>query len=209
MMLAMFVTNFEKLAGLQEDTNVYHQDVGDGMDDPYPYAKNKEDYTQHLANALKQTLRQVHYIVLEHEYKSGVQPRPADQEHQEMDTDGASSSDPLPPTRAIGRLNLAVTDGQSTCTTRYVSSNPDTAHSLYYSSGSKLEITNHNPQVLNTSNGMITPPVSPMLLSKPKKERVVVVSSEPLAVGFNCKEVPVNHMVVSGPNAHFSLQLCV
>lgn len=137
MMLAMFITNFEKLAGLNEDSNAYHQEPGDGMDDPYPYVKNKEDYTQHLADALKQTLRQVlpsvintreskkitsqvHYIVLEHEYKSGVQPRPTDQEHIELDTDGASVSDPLPPTRAIGRLNLAVTDGQSTCTSRYL-----------------------------------------------------------------------------------------
>jgi len=211
MMFAMFVTNFEKLAALcVEDCNSYHTDAGDGIDDAYEYAKQKEDLTSFLVSALKATLRQVHYLVLEHEYKTGVQPRP-EHDIQEADVDGASVGAPLPPTRAIGRLNLAVTDGQSTCTSRYVSSTPDTAHSLYYSMGSKYELrSNHQCQVLASSNGLITPPASPMLIARPltKKERVVVVSSEPLAVGFNCAEVPVNHMVVSGPNAHFAIEPC-
>jgi len=211
MMFAMFVTNFEKLAGLSvEECNTYHQDAGDGIDDPYPYAKVKEDFTHYMVSALKTTLRQVHYLVLEHEYKAGVQPKPDAHDPEECEVDGASESAPLPPTRAIGRLNLAVTDGLTTCTSRYVSSTPDTAHSLYYSMGSKYECSNHQCQVLASSNG-ITPPVSPLLLARPlsKKERVVVVSSEPLAVGFNCAEVPVNHMVVSGPNAHFSIESCM
>lgn len=73
MMLAMFITNFEKLAGLNEDSNAYHQEPGDGMDDPYPYVKNKEDYTQHLADALKQTLRQVLLSVINtHESKKSL-----------------------------------------------------------------------------------------------------------------------------------------
>lgn len=213
MMFAMFVTNFEKSAGLNvENCNMYHQDAGDGIDDAYPYVKQKEDFTHYIVSALKATLRQVHYLVLQHEYKSGVQPQPeAHEEIEDADVaDGASVGAPLPPTRAIGRLNLAVTDGQTTCTSRYVSSTPDTAHSLYYSMGSKYECSNHQCQVLASSNGMITPPVSPLLIARPlsKKERVVVVSSEPLAVGFNCAEVPINHMVVSGPNAHFAIEPC-
>lgn len=209
MMFAMFVTNFEKLAGLCGETkNMYHQDAGDGIDDAYTYAKEKEDFTSYMVSALKATLRQVHYLVLEHEYKTGVQPRP-DQEIEETEEDGASVGAPLPPTRAIGRLNLAVTDGQSTCTSRYVSSTPDTAHSLYYSMGSKYECSGTKCNVLAASTE-ITPPKSP-LIARPlkKKERVVVVSSEPLAVGYNCAEVPVNHMVVSGPNAFFSIESCV
>jgi len=212
MMLAMFVTNFEKLAGLCTDnSNAYHQDAGDGIDDAYEYTKRKEDFTSYIVSALKVTLRQVHYLVLEHEYTTGVQPRPdGNEEMHDSDVDGASMTKPLPPTLAIGRLNLAVTDGQSTCTSRYVSSTPDTAHSLYYSMGSKYECSQAKAQVL-ASSGLITPPASPMLIPRPlsKKERVVVVSSEPLAVGFNCEEVPVNHMVVSGPNAHFAIVPCV
>jgi predicted glutamine amidotransferase len=207
MMFAMFVTNFEKLAGLVGETkNMYHQDAGDGIDDAYTYAKEKEDFTSYMVSALKATLRQVHYLVLEHEFKTGVQPR---QEIEETEADGASVGAPLPPTRAIGRLNLAVTDGQSTCTSRYVSSTPDTAHSLYYSMGSKYECSGTKCNVLAAS-AEITPPKSP-LIARPlkKKERVVVVSSEPLAVGYNCAEVPVNHMVVSGPNAFFSIESCV
>jgi predicted glutamine amidotransferase len=210
MMFAMFVTNFEKLAGLScEQKNMYHQDAGDGIDDAYTYTKDKEDLTSYLVSALKATLRQVHYLVLEHEYKAGVQPRPEHEIH-ETDVDGASVSAPLPPTRAIGRLNLAVTDGQSTCTSRYVSSTPDTAHSLYYSMGSKYECSGTKCNVLAASSEITTPPKSP-LIARPlkKKERVVVVSSEPLAVGYNCAEVPINHMVVSGPNAYFAIEPCV
>jgi len=124
-----------------------------------------------------------------------------------LDVDGATIGEPLPHTYAVGRLNLAVSDGQCTVTSRYATSAPETAHSLYYSTGSRFECTNHSCQVLTSSNG-ITPPASPCLAPR-KKERVVIVSSEPLANGFNCEEVPVNHMVVSGPNAHFFIEPCI
>lgn len=201
MMFAMFVTNFEKLAGLsKDDCNNYHQEAGDGVDDPYPYIKSKEDHTQFLVDALKATLRQVHFLTLQHEYKTGIQPKPAE-EIEEHESDGAGFNDPLPPTRAIGRLNLAVSDGQSTCTSRYATSTPDTAHSLFFSTGSKFECANSKCHVLASSD-----PSTPVTLAK--KASVVLVSSEPLALGFNCEEVPVNHMVVSGPNQYFALERC-
>jgi len=207
MMFALFVTNFETIAGLiaNDTDNAYHLQSGDGIEDAYEYTKTKEDMTLFMVTALQATLRQVHYLSLEHEYKTGVQQRPPDYEPQELlDMDGASPASPLPYTRAIGRLNLALTDGQTICSTRYACSQPWTAHSLYYSTGSRFECTNHSCQVL------CTPPASPCLVPRsPKKERVVIVSSEPLAMGFNCEEVPVNHMVVSGPNGYFSIEPCV
>lgn len=50
--------------------------------------------------------------------------------------DGA---DGLPYTKTIGRLNVAVTDGNSAIAARYVCSDPTTAHSLYYTKGSNIE----------------------------------------------------------------------
>lgn len=195
MMFAMFVSNFERLLNIDDESC----DSTDELNDtPYPYVLTKEDHTHYITAALRATLRQVHYLVLEHEYKAGIQPRPA-AGNQPQDTveDGASAGVPLPATVGIGRLNLAVSDGQTTCTSRYASSAHDTAHSLYYSTGSRFECTKSQCQVL------LTPPASPILLPRPSsagKARVVVVSSEPLANGFNCEVVPVNHMVVSGAN---------
>jgi len=209
MMFALFVTNFERLTGfVKDECNSYHQDPSDGMTDAYEYVKNKEDQTSMLVAALKATLRQVHYLCLQYEYDHAVQPKPEDDEHiqETEEADGASVRAPLPYTKTIGRLNLAVSDGQSTCTARYVTSPPETAHTLYYCKGSRFEA---KPcQVLSD----ITPPASPVLKSSSplkQKERVVIVSSEPLAVGFNCEEVPVNHAVVSGPNAYFALEPCM
>jgi len=214
MMFAMFVTNYERLLHLDEDSDSNNHAASDPCfsqdfsDLPYEYTLNKEDHTQYIVAALRATLRQVHYLTLQHEYKTGVQPRPpVEQEPQECSLDGASQGSALPETVAIGRLNLAVSDGQSTCTSRYVSSAPETAHSLYYSTGSRYECTNHQCQVL------VTPPASPILLSRSSpttnKSRVVVVSSEPLAHGFNCSVVPINHMVVSGPKGYCEVVPCV
>jgi len=219
MMFAMFVTNFEKLSGMEDECNTYHQDAGNGMDDPYEYIKEKQDYTHNLAAALRATLRQVHYLTLQHEYKNGIQQRPEDDlSEEESDVDGASAGIPLPPTRAIGRLNLAVSDGQSQCTARYVSSTPDTAHTLYYSTGSQFECKQKKCRVLGSSMG------APLVAAaqgaaqgctagakggdERKRKEVVIVSSEPLAEEFNCQEVPVNHMVVCGPEASFAIESC-
>ncbi len=55
----------------------------------------------------------------------GIQQRPPknDGENEENESsifeDGANHSIPLPETEAIGRLNVAITDGYSTCTARY------------------------------------------------------------------------------------------
>jgi predicted glutamine amidotransferase len=240
MMFAMFITNFEKLAQMDkraarldlENSGEHHNSTHDASDTPFEYTLFKEDYTHYLVASLRATLRQVHYLTLDHEYKTGVQPRPASgHEPLDADQDGASHAPPLPETVAIGRLNLAVSDGQSTCTSRYASSAPETAHTLYYSTGSRYECVDHQCQVLET------PPASPRLVSasprqtpspiqsltssmqsltsplrqvpKPINSKVVVVSSEPLAHGFNCDVVPVNHMVVSGPNGFFEVLSCL
>jgi len=203
MMFALFVTNFEKLTGfIQDECNTFHQDASDGLTEEYEYIKNKEDMTSMLAAALKATLRQVHYICLQYEYNHAIQTRGEGEEifEGEDEMDGASERTPLPYTKAIGRLNLAVSDGQSTCTARYATSSPETAHSLYYCQGSRFECENHVCQVLPE-------PSSPCPAQK-SKSRAVVVTSEPLAPGFKCDEVPVNHMIVSGPDAYFSLDAC-
>jgi len=233
MMFAMFVTNFERLLGLEEAESTSYVDPCHSQDFselPYEYTLTKEDHTQDLVAALRITLRQVHRLALEYEYKNNIQNPPSTTlESDDFSSDGAShgTGSPLSATVAIGRLNLAVSDGQSTCTSRYVSSPPETAHTLYYSTGSRYECTKTSCQVL------VTPPASPSLLSRPSpvlapataptptptpapapapdstKTRVVVVSSEPLSPGFNCEVVPVNHMVVSGPKGFFEVTSCV
>jgi len=212
-MFALFITNFERLLGMDpeeesKESKVHLAQEFSATDslEAYDYTTTKEDNTHNITQALRTTLRQVHYLSLQHEYKTGLQPKPED-EPSESEVDGAANTAPLLPTQATGRLNLAVTDGQTTCSSRYVTSAPSTAHSLYYGTGSRLECNGQLCQVLNASAG-ITPPASPLLVAK-KKERVVVVSSEPLASGFNCKEVPVNHMAVSGPNAFFAIESCI
>lgn len=204
MMFAMFVSNFERL--LEEDGELI-EEQDDCPEVAYKYINTKQDRTQHIATALKATLRQVHYLSLEHEYKTGVQPHPpAGEEPSDSLLDGAGDALPLAETKAIGRLNLAVTDGQSTVTSRYVSSAPETAHSLYYSAGSRYECSQSKCQVFMTPP--TSPPTSPQPPERKNKSRVVVVSSEPLAKGFTCQVVPVNHMVVSRPDADPSVVPC-
>jgi len=58
---------------------------------------------------------------------------------EEECADGADELPALAYTTAIGRLNLAVTDGASIVSARYVCSDPSTAHSLYYTRGVRIE----------------------------------------------------------------------
>ncbi len=53
MMLAMFVTNFEKLAGIS------YKDEKDDPEAPYNYVASGEDQTYYITAALRATLRQV------------------------------------------------------------------------------------------------------------------------------------------------------
>jgi len=182
-MFALFITNFEREMGINQDSE---EDISEG----YEYIATKEDRTDCMVSALKTTLRQVHFLVLQYEYNNGIQSRPAE-EQTELDVDGASKSEPLPPSFGIGRLNLAVSDGQTTCTSRYVSSDPKTAHTLYYSTGSHFDSQNCK-----------------VVTANPTEQSAVIVSSEPLSRNYNCEEVPVNHMVVSGPNAYFAIEPC-
>eukprot|EP01111_Echinosteliopsis_oligospora_P008025 TRINITY_DN2342_c0_g1_i1.p1 TRINITY_DN2342_c0_g1~~TRINITY_DN2342_c0_g1_i1.p1 ORF type:complete len:406 (+),score=101.56 TRINITY_DN2342_c0_g1_i1:124-1341(+) len=229
-MFAMFVTNFEEIINVSSTEDTYHHKKGDGIDDAYEYARHGVDYTQHMASALRATLRQVHSLALEYEYKTAVQPRPS---HHVLSAsfgavDGAAESQPLPETICIGRLNLAVTDGTSTCAARYVTSKPDTAHTLYYSTGTKLaeecKVLRSSRSHSLTQAGICTCQHTPDMKAKPfvamqrnpslgsleslKEPLMVIVSSEPIAANFECDTVPVNHMVVSGPNNFFSIVTC-
>lgn len=182
-MFALFITNFEREIGQR-------QDAQDSMLEEFKYTKTKQDQTESMVSALKTTLRQLHYLVLQHEYTNGIQT-PAE-EITEDETGGASDEAPLPASSETGRLNFAVSDGQTTCTCRYVTSAPRTAHTLYYSTGSSFD----------TKQCLVVPNPAGV------KPSTVIVSSEPLSSGYNCQEVPVNHMVVSGPNSHFAIEPC-
>jgi len=186
-MFALFITNFEREMG--STTSSSQQDPREA----YEYLTSKQDQTECMVSALKTTLRQVHFLILQHEYENEIQCPPAE-ELTELDMDGADRSEPLPPSAGIGRLNLAVSDGQTICTSRYVSSRPETAHTLYYSTGSHFDAENCKVALSSSSTT--------------EQQPAVIVTSEPLSKGFNCEEVPVNHMVVSGPNAYFSVESC-
>lgn len=172
MMFAMFITHFENLSGEREGTE----------DEPYP----EKDYTQTLVDALRATLRQVHCTALKYERSLEAKSLPpADV------LDGADvAATPLNYTSAIGRLNLAVTDGQSSVTSRYTCSHPSTAHTLYYTRGAGVEYQDNKCRVSKGTN------CQPM----------TIVSSEPLGAQFECEVVPVNHFVVIGPSNYFSVE---
>jgi len=170
MMFAMFVTHFERIVGEQ------------GKEDE---AYDSRDYTQDMATALRGMLHEVHKFALEYE-NSLTNPGVAVQLE-----DGA---DDLPYTTTIGRLNVAVTDGNSTVAARYVSSDPTTAHTLYYTKGSNIEYKGKKCCVSKCT--------------KTNSQQMVIVSSEPLGSQFACEVVPVNHMVLTGPNSYFSLESC-
>jgi len=177
MMFAMFVTHFERLSGEQ----------GGNEDEAY----SSKDHTQHLAEALRCTLRQVHTYALEHEKITGTNPDVCVEPLDEPEPDGADTvPTALPCTKAIGRLNLAVTDGKSAISSRYVCSDPTTAHTLYYTRGANIEYQGRKCCVSKC----------------PNNKQMVIVSSEPLGAAYECEVVPANHMVVVGINNYFSVE---
>jgi len=173
MMFAMFVTHFERLSGEEDGKE----------DEPY----SSKDHTQNLAEALRCTLRQVHTYALEYENKLGGTP----DVQVEAEPDGADATfAPLPYTKAIGRLNLAVSDGRSSVSSRYVCSDPSTAHTLYYTRGASIEYKGRKCCVAKC----------------PDKQQMVIVSSEPLGASYECEVVPPNHLVIVGMNNYFSVE---
>jgi len=170
LMFAVFVTAFERIAG--EKTGL--------ADEPY----STQDHTENLATAMRETLHLVHKFALTYETTIAT----PDTQAEEDELDGAD----LPCTKATGRLNFAVTDGASIVSARYVSSNPSTAHSLYYTRGSRIEYKDRKCCVAKC----------------PNSQPMVVVSSEPLGEAYECDVVPVNHMVIAGPNNYFSIESC-
>eukprot|EP01110_Echinostelium_bisporum_P010707 TRINITY_DN420_c0_g1_i1.p1 TRINITY_DN420_c0_g1~~TRINITY_DN420_c0_g1_i1.p1 ORF type:complete len:351 (-),score=84.63 TRINITY_DN420_c0_g1_i1:55-1107(-) len=205
MMFAMFVTNFERLLGI-DGKDEFHQKQGDGIEDEFSYVEEGQDQTQNLADALRLTLRQVHSLILDYEYKTGIQEKPSTSSPASSPSSGrvdeaaserALFSATLPETKAIGRLNLAVSDGKSSCVARYVTSAPETAHTLYYATGKSAECTNNKCRVVKDENN-----------NNNNIAECTIVSSEPLSSSFECESVPVNHMVVNGINKYFAIQQC-
>jgi len=185
MMFAMFITHFERITGEKHGRE----------DEPY----TPKDHTQNLASAMRDTLHQIHKYALEYEINNPTTtPDTAVQQHDEQgqvqeEEDGPDGAD-LPYTQAIGRLNVSVTDGQSSIAARYVCSHPSTAHTLYYTRGESIEYIERG-----------------CCISKPAAfNQSLVVSSEPLdTCDKKYAEVPPNHMVVAGPfNNYFSLERC-
>lgn len=201
LMFAMFITNYEKLLGVSAKPSA--------PDLPY----EAEDNTRLLAEAMKQTILQVHRFVLDYEEEAGtsdtsvhandhVEATATGQDGEE-DGDGAS----LPVTKMVSRVNLCVTDGTSVIVSRYTTGTVDSAHTLYWSRGTRLEVSGKECRVVHQNEqGQRAPPLSPEhVLDGKDNESMVIVSSEPLDEKYECSEVPPNHIVVSGPN-HFSLQ---
>lgn len=170
MMFAMFITHFEVIAG----------EEAAGEDVPY----SDKDHTSHLAAALRATLHQVHKAALDYELAQGATPDTV------VEADGADVIPALSYTKAIGRLNLAVTDGRSSVSSRYTCSTPSTAHTLYYTRGTGVEYKDKKCCVAKD----------------PNNQPMTIVSSEPLGAQFECEVVPPNHLVVVGPNNYFSVE---
>lgn len=182
MMFAMFVTIFERITGDNKGPDV-------------PFTEGK-DYAEDMAAAMRETLHQVHKFALTYENSLETSPDTQVQAngHTEEE-DGPDGADELPElayTKVIGRLNLAVTDGSSIVSARYVTSDPSTAHSLYYTRGARIEYQGKKCCVAKC----------------PNSQPMVVVSSEPLGTSYECEVVPVNHMVVASRNNYFHIASC-
>lgn len=192
MIFALFVTLFERFAAIQEGGEEF-KDV--------PYTRDSNT-TRYMMDALKATLHEIHRLVVE--YESETQSKELRKTRSGSmdigsDSDSCSSADGaepicLPYTKAIGRLNLALTDGHTSIATRYVCTDPVSAHSLYYSRGTRVECKQHKFQVLKNSLNQ-----NPMLL----------VSSEPLDNCYECEMVPANHMVVADQEGFFCIESCL
>lgn len=173
MMFAMFVTIFERITGEKNGST----------DIPF----SEKDHTDNLAAAMRETLREVHKFALDYENSTAI-PDTIIQANGADELDGAD----LAYTKAIGRLNLAVTDGKSIVSARYVCSDPSTAHTLYYTRGVRIEYKERKCCVAKC----------------PNSQPMVVVSSEPLGCAYECEVVPPNYMVIAGPNNYFSIESC-
>lgn len=223
---AMFVTNFEKLIeeereneGHKEGQNKDKEEQEDDISQQPYFDGGEMDYTQLLTTALRTTLHQVHRIILEHEAKEDRGRATTDSLESEEFMDGAS----LPHTKAIARLNLAVTDGKSVVASRYSCADPSTAHTLYWCRGQRIVCSKGECRVfkeagdgdvpggingsrINTlANGGKVRSGS-MDTNGMSRSNMVIVSSEPLDNRqYDCERVPANHMVIAGPYGLFDV----
>ncbi len=77
-------------------------------------------------------------------------------------------------------LNLAVTDGKAAVVSRYISTEPERANSLYVQSGRRFECVDGQCRMLDPGEA----------------HEAVVIASEPLSEGEGWTRVPPNHLVV-------------
>jgi len=171
-LFAMFVTNFESICNFKKNSS-------DVPYDPTLYTASD------LSLALSTTLTQVHKLILEHERstpKSTLAAEVAQQVEDVEDSEGDGASI-LECTEGFGRLNLVATDGTNIVASRYTTSQPESVHSLYFSHGSQYKCGKDGQCSVERT-------------IQNAEQRVVVISSEPISCGFDCDEVPVNHIVV-------------
>ena len=89
--------------------------------------------------------------------------------------------------REESRYNFAVTDGQNTIATRYVTDATKNAHSLYYASGEAFEAVEGRYR----------------MRAAERHPKAVIVASEPLTEErADWTAVPMNHVVVITPELH-------
>eukprot|EP01133_Synstelium_polycarpum_P004350 gene4350-5079_t len=180
LVFALFISNYEKETSymakpkVHATTPVYSTHCWlEPEETPFPITDNSEIFPR----ILKQTILQIHELILKYEIDNGI---------IEDEESGAS----LQMTKTCSKLNLVVSDGKTVCATKYVTGPLDCAHTLYWSRGKGIECDQGACQ----------------LGSKCESRYSVIISSEPLATDFKCEEVPVNHMVVASAAGLFSIE---
>ncbi|KAF2077373.1 hypothetical protein CYY_001301 [Polysphondylium violaceum] len=183
-LFALFITNYEKEIQYQTEkvkpSGVVYYSHEFNEPEEVPYSKEINN-TEVLPKVLKDTIQQIHQIVLSYEVSNGIL--------DDSMIEGAS----LSITSAFGKLNLAVTDGKTVVASRYITGDPKCAHSLYWSRGPTIQFDKGSCRIGKCND---SPSPSPNCL---------VISSEPLAQDFKCEEVPINHMVVGNAAGYFSI----
>ncbi|EGC28667.1 hypothetical protein DICPUDRAFT_85249 [Dictyostelium purpureum] len=186
-LFALFISNYEKEIGyvaekVKPSGTIYYSTHCAQEPEEKAYPQNVNN-TEIIPRVLQQTILQIHQLILKFEIESGI-----------LSSKDVMEGASLAQTFTCGKLNLAVTDGNTVVISRYVTGQPENAHSLYWCRGSTIQCDKGHCLIGKTD--------SP--LSKPYGESLVI-SSEPLAEDFKCEEVPVNHMVIGNSSGFFSI----
>ncbi|EGG19836.1 putative glutamine amidotransferase [Cavenderia fasciculata] len=185
LLFALFITNYEREIGYVpkpkeiSTTAIYstHHSFLEPEEEAYP---KRHDNAQIFAKVLKETIHQVHALILKYEIDNGIV----------MDEGDAGASATLQITKTCAKLNLCVSDGSCVVASRYVTGPTTCAHTLFWSRGQSLECDKGACLLSGSTNTL---------------KQSVIISSEPLALDFKCSEVPVNNMVVANDDGYFEI----